>query len=52
MIMIKLFNVSFATIGFRLIAITLIILTINSFKIPMILGIVFSAAVRFSQIIL
>ena len=40
--MIKLFNVNFATIGFTLIAITLIILTINSFKIPMILGIVFS----------
>ena len=30
---------NFATIGFTLIAITVVILTINSFKIPMILGI-------------
>ena len=37
---------------FTLIAITLIILTINSFKIPMILGIVSSVAVRFSHLIL
>ena len=38
--------------GFTSIAITLIILTTNFFKIPMILGIVFSVAVRFSHLIL
>ena len=37
---------------FSLIAITLIILTINSFKIPMILGIVFSVAAKLSYLIL
>ena len=52
MIMIELFNMNFVTIGFTLIAITLIILTINSVKIPMILGIVFSIAVRSSHLIL
>ena len=39
MIMIELFNVNFVTIGFTSIAIILIILTANFFKIPMILGI-------------
>ena len=38
--------------GFTSIAITLTILTTNFFKIPMILGIVFSVAVRFSHLIL
>ena len=52
MIMIELFNVNFVTIGFTSIAITLIILTANFFKIPMILGIVFSVAVGFSHLIL
>ena len=37
---------------FSLTAITLIILTINSFKIPMILGIVFSVAAKLSYLIL
>ena len=37
---------------FSLIAITLIMLTINSFKIPMILGIVFSVAAKLSYLIL
>ena len=38
--------------GFTSIAITLIILTIKFFKIPMILGIAFSVVVRFSHLIL
>ena len=45
--MIKLFNVTFVTIGFTLTVITLIILTIHSTKISMILGIVFSVAAKF-----
>ena len=44
MIMIKLFNMTFVTIGFTLIAITLIILTTNSSKF------VFSVAVKFSHL--
>ena len=50
--MIELFNVNFAAIGFTLIAITLIILTINFFKIPMILGIIFYVELRFPYLIL
>ena len=49
---IKLFSVTFVTIGFTLIAITIIILTINSSKVPMILCIVFSVAAKFSHLIL
>ena len=52
MVMIALFSVSFVTIGFALITITLIVLTINLFKIPMILGIAFSVAVKFYHLIL
>ena len=50
--MIELFNMNFVTTEFTLVAITLIILTINPFKIPVILGIVFYVAVRFSHLIL
>ena len=46
---IELFNVTFVTIGFTLFAINLIILTINSFKISMILGIVIFVAAKFSH---
>ena len=49
--MIELVIVNFATIGFTLTTITLIKLAINSFKIPMILGIVLSVPVRFSHLI-
>ena len=52
MIIIELFNVTFVTIGLTLMTITLIILTINSLKIPMIHGIVFSVAFKFSYLIL
>ena len=52
MIVIKLFNVTFVTIRFILNAITLIILTLHFFKIPMILDIVFSVAVTFFNLIL
>ena len=50
--MIKLFNMTFLTTGFALIAVKLIALTINSFKTPMIVGIVFSVVAKFSHFIL
>ena len=50
--MIKLFNMTFLTTGFALSAIKLIALTINSFKTPMIVGIVFSVVAKFSHFIL